>query len=191
MLKRLEQWSRWTILLLMFLLPWAVYGVLNLPVGAAALHKWLPQGKPERQRYERFLEVFGNDHFLIVSWDGCRVNDPRVNAFRDLLSAESPDEPQLVESVLTTEDVLKRLTAEPLNLPANEAASRLKGFLIGADGTASVVVRFTPNGISNQKAAVGHVFQAADHVPSLGEDRCAWLDRFMRLMQSTKLLRTA
>ena len=168
MLKRLERWSRWTILLLMFLLPWAVYGVLNLPVGAAALHKWLPEGKPERQRYERFLEVFGNDHFLIVSWDGCRVNDPRVNAFRDLLSAESPDEPQLVESVLTTEDVLKRLTSEPLNLPANEAASRLKGFLIGADGTASVVVRFTPNGISNQKAAIGHVFDAADHVPELG-----------------------
>ena len=187
MLERLERWSRWTILFMLFLLPWAVYGVLNLPVGAAALHKWLPSGKPERQRYERFLELFGNDQFLIVSWDGCRITDPRVTDFRDRLIQQSPnassrasqtskpasnkdrDETRnLVETVLTTSDVLAKLTDEPLKLPLNEATRRLEGFLIGADGTSSVVVRFTQHGISNQKLAISHVKKAADEVENLG-----------------------
>lgn len=170
MLKQLERWSRWTILLMLFLLPWAVYGVLNLPVGAAALHKWLPEGKPERLRYERFLEVFGDDHFLIVSWDGCRVNDPRMDAFRDQVNAEAVDETRLVESVLTTGDLLRTLTAEPLNLPIKQAASRLKGFLIGERGTAAVVVRFAPEGVANQRAAIQHVYQAAERVPGLNRN---------------------
>ncbi len=167
---------------MLFLLPWAVYGVLNLPVGAAALHKWLPSGKPERQRYERFLELFGNDQFLIVSWDGCRVTDPRVAEFRDRLLQDSaevndklseaqPNETsKLVDTVLTTSDVIAKLTAEPLNLPTNEAMRRLQGFLIGPDGTSSVVVRFTQQGISNQKLAIAHVKKAADEVANLGRD---------------------
>ncbi len=168
MLKRVEQWSRWAIFGMLFLLPWAVYGVLNLPVGAAALHKWLPEGKPERQRYERFLEVFGNDHFLIVSWDGCRIDDPRVDAFRSLVLAEDSSEEPHIESVLTTGDVVKILTAEPLNLPPRAAAARLKGFLMGADGTSAVVVRFTPQGIAHQKSSIAMVFKAAEKLPSLG-----------------------
>jgi len=167
---------------MLFLLPWAIYGVLNLPVGAAALHKWLPTGKPERQRYERFLELFGNDQFLIVSWDDCRVTDPRVAQFRDRLvqepnqvnsqvtSEDLNETPKLVESVLTTSDVLATLTAAPLNLPTNEAVKRLRGFLIGADGTSSVVVRFTQHGISNQKLAIAHVKKAADEVANLGSN---------------------
>lgn len=155
---------------MLFLLPWAVYGVLNLPVGAAALHKWLPEGASERQRYERFLEVFGNDHFLIVSWDGCRVDDPRADAFRKLVANDSQSPKPLVNSVLTTGDVLQRLTSEPLNLSAAEAQSRLMGFLIGADATSAVVVRFTPEGIADQKAAIAHVLQAAEHVPNLGRE---------------------
>lgn len=168
MLKRLERWSRWAIFVMLFLLPWAIYGVLNLPVGAAALHKWLPEGKPERQRYERFLEVFGNDHFLVVSWDGCRLDDPRVDLFRESVAAEDSSTAPHIESVLTTGDVVKILTSEPLNLPPREAASRLKGFLLGPKGNAAVVVRFTQQGIANQKASIAIVFQAAEKVPNLG-----------------------
>jgi len=168
MLKRLERWSRWAIVVMLFLLPWAVYGVLNLPVGAAALHKWLPEDKPERQRYERFLEVFGNDHFLVVCWDGCRIDDPRVQAFRELVVAEDSSAVPHIESVLTTGDVVQILTSEPLNLPPREAAARLKGFLIGPDGTSAVVIRFTPQGIANQKASIALVFHAAEQVPNLG-----------------------
>ncbi|MDX1927665.1 MAG: MMPL family transporter [Pirellulaceae bacterium] len=168
MLKRLERWSRWAIFVMLFLLPFAVYGVLNLPVGAAALHKWLPEGKPERQRYERFLEVFGNDHFLVISWDGCRVDDPRVDAFRERVLAEDNATAPHIESVLTTGDVVKILTSDPLNLSVGEAFARLKGFLVGPNGNSAVVVRFTEQGIANQKASIGLVFRAAEQVPNLG-----------------------
>jgi predicted RND superfamily exporter protein len=55
-----------------------------------------------------------------------------------------------------------------LNLPPAEAASRLKGFLIGADSTSAVVIRFNQLGIANQKASIALVFQAAEQVPNLG-----------------------
>ncbi len=168
MLMQLERWSRWAICAMLLLLPWAVYGVLNLPVGAAAaLHKWLPEGKPERERYERFLEVFGDDHFLIVSWDACYVDDSRVEAFRKAIIEDSGQEP-LIESVLTTKDVVDILTSDPLNLAPEIAAARLKGFLVGPHGTSALVVRFTAQGISNQKASIAQVFRAAEKVPDLG-----------------------
>ncbi len=170
MLIRLEQASRWTILVMLLLVPWALYGVFNLPVGAAALHKWLPEGKPERQRYERFLEAFGSDHFLIISWDGCRVNDPRVQSLRTALEVDATTKEPLIESIITTADVIQELTGDALKLTVYEAEYRLQGFLIGADGTSAVVVRFTPAGIANQRNAINFVYDAADRVPELGRN---------------------
>ncbi|MFO1062688.1 MAG: hypothetical protein U0892_02285 [Pirellulales bacterium] len=81
MLDRLDRWSRWTMLAAFCLMPTSIYGVLHLPVGSASVHEWLPGGRPERDRYERFLSEFGNDQFLLVSWDGCRIDDERIDAF--------------------------------------------------------------------------------------------------------------
>ncbi|MFO1062689.1 MAG: MMPL family transporter [Pirellulales bacterium] len=58
----------------------------------------------------------------------------------------------------------------PIRLSFKQAASRLKGFLIGSDGTSVVVVRFTPHGISHQKEAIEWVRHCADDTPGLGRD---------------------
>ena len=168
MLKRVERWSRWTIIITLILLPWTIYGAINLPVGSASLHKWLPDGLEERKGYERFLKEFGDDQLLIVSWDNCDLSDPRVNSFRELLQSEDANQEPFVLSVITTADIIQSLTSEPLRLSMAQAKSRLKGFLMGADGTCALVIRFTNHGIDHQKAAIAHVFWAADHVPDLG-----------------------
>ena len=70
-------------------LPWGVWAVLNLPVGSSGVHEWLPEGRPERARYEAFVESFGNDQAVLISWDGCQVDDPRLAEYRDQLVLDS------------------------------------------------------------------------------------------------------
>jgi uncharacterized protein len=168
MFQRLDRWSRWTVAVSVLLLPFLIYGVLHLPVGSASVHQWLPEGKPEKQRYERFLQDFGSDQFLIASWENCRIEDPRLQLFCHALTDERLASDSLIASVQSSHDVLKLLTEPPLRLSKGEAESRLRGFLIGADGTASVIVRFTNFGIAHQNESMKHIFESSEMVPGLG-----------------------
>ena len=39
---------------------------------------WLPEGFEETKQLKWFAEKFGSDELLMVSWEGCTLNDPRV-----------------------------------------------------------------------------------------------------------------
>ncbi|MCY2974791.1 MAG: MMPL family transporter [Planctomycetota bacterium] len=168
MFQSLDRWSRWTVVVSVLLLPFLIYGVLHLPVGSASVHQWLPEGKPEKQRYERFLHDFGSDQFLIASWENCRIEDPRLQLFCNALTDDRLASDSLIASVQSSHDVLRLLTEPPLRLSTGEAESRLRGFLIGADGTASVIVRFTNFGIAHQNESMKHIFESSEMVPGLG-----------------------
>ncbi len=170
MFQRLDRWSRWTVAVSVLLLPLFIYGVIHLPVGSASVHQWLPEGKPEKQRYERFLQDFGSDQFLIASWESCRSDDLRLQQFCDQLTHDSAEKNPLIASVQSSHDVLKLLTEPPLRLSKEEAEDRLRGFLIGADDTAAVIIRFTDFGISHQNESMEHIFHCADSVSKLGRN---------------------
>jgi uncharacterized protein len=170
MFQSLDRWSRWTIVAGVLLLPFLMYGVYHLPVGSASVHQWLPNGKPEKQRYERFLRDFGSDQFLIASWENCRGEDQRLKSFCDALNKDSTSSHPLIASVQSSSDVLKLLVDPPLQISKSEAESRLRGFLIGSDDTYAVIVRFTDFGIAHQNESMKHIFQSADSVPGLGRD---------------------
>ncbi len=169
-MQSLDRWSRWTVAVSVLLLPLLVYGALNLPVGSASVHQWLPEGKPEKQRYERFLQDFGSDQFLIASWENSNVDDPRLQLFSSALTSDQIGRERLVASVQTSQDVLNLLREPPLRLSQAEAESRLQGFLIGADKTAAVIVRFTDFGISRQNESMKCIFRSADAVSGLGRN---------------------
>ncbi len=170
MLRRLERWSGWTIVVVAALLPFAVYGALNLPVGSASVHKWLPDNFEERQLYEQFLERFGNDQFLVVTWHGCTADDERVDLLRtSLLSLDNPSHP-FIDTIVTTADVAATLQAPPLKLSSQETHRRLKGFLMGQDGTGALVIRLTDTGMGRQRAVINLLLSAADAVRNLGRD---------------------
>jgi hypothetical protein len=50
--------------------PFALNATLNLPIGSAGVHEWLPSSRPEKKRYDRFQQEFGSDQSLLISWDG-------------------------------------------------------------------------------------------------------------------------
>lgn len=149
--------------------PFALNATLNLPIGSAGVHEWLPSSRPEKKRYERFQEEFGSDQSLLISWDGALESDTRISVFADKLRVSVLDA-GYVDSVVTTIEVLDSLQREPLNLSSEQARKRLVGNLLGADGVCAVFLTATPQGVANHGELVRRVQIAADETSLLGRE---------------------
>jgi predicted RND superfamily exporter protein len=173
LLRKLDAWSGWALLVVVCLLPAVVYFATQMRIGAADIHAWLPEGRPVRQRYEEFVRAFGSDQYLVASWENCRIDDPRLPAMAESLrrvDAERSDRKKVpwIESLQTTADLVRRLTDPPMAFSTEAACARLESSVIGSDGTAAVFISFAPAGIESHKNAIELVRRAADDVPGLG-----------------------
>jgi predicted RND superfamily exporter protein len=66
------------------LLPIAAWGVLKAAQSNNNnIKQWLPSGLPETDVYRDFRSQFGSDEYAVVSWDGCTLDDPRLEQFAD------------------------------------------------------------------------------------------------------------
>ncbi len=121
-------------------------GLKALGSSVNEVRDWLPEGYQETVEYQQFLEYFGNDEFVLVSWEGCTLEDPRLDRFAERVLSESLSErepsahesrksiPSLELRISTGRSVLNDLTSAPLNLSIDEAKRRLAGTMIGGDG---------------------------------------------------------
>lgn len=173
LLEKLNRWSAWAVLIAACLLPLVVYTALQMRIGAADVHAWLPEGRPVRQCYEEFVQTFGSDQYLVASWEGCRLDDPRLPAFAAALRKLDAEQTAAksvpwIESLQTSPDLVRQLTDPPLELSREVALTRLKSSVIGSDGTAAAFVCFAAGGKINHKMAIELIRAAADEVPGLG-----------------------
>lgn len=71
----------WSSLLTLALLPVLMYGSwLALKQGANEVSDWLPEHYSTTIDYQWFRQHFTTDEFILISWDGCTLDDPRVDA---------------------------------------------------------------------------------------------------------------
>jgi predicted RND superfamily exporter protein len=107
---------------------------------------WLPAHCAETANFKWYRERFESDMFVLVSWDGCTLDDPRLG----LLAAKlvPPPDPnqhplnapiEFFKSVRTGKQLLDELV-EKQGLTEEEAIQRLKGFVIGKDGRQTCLV---------------------------------------------------
>lgn len=127
---------------------------------------WLPSHFEETQTLLEFLERFGSDETLIVSWPDCHFGDKRLNQLAAALKKPSrrPDSSMqpLFRHVFVGSEVLDAFTAEPLELSEKQALQRMQGWLAGADGrTTCAVALVSQTGMNNRAAAVDHVYDCA------------------------------
>lgn len=122
---------------LTFLLPLVVVGAIKAKGNNRNDVKgWLPLEYPETQTYRFFRQNFQGEEFILISWDGCTMVDPRLNLLADKLlpppeEAARIDRPIYFKTAQTGPRAVAQMTAEPLNLDADEAVRRLTGALIG------------------------------------------------------------
>jgi hypothetical protein len=138
--------SRLSLAIALLALPFGIFAVVNLPMGSAGVHQWLPEGRLERLRYEAFAKNFGTDQVVLISWEKCAIDDPRLAAFQELI-VRLPAYASWFTKLEATDSVVASLMQPPLRLSEEEAKSRLRGVLCGNNNTACVVLGVTAEGV--------------------------------------------
>ncbi len=119
----------------------AFFAVLPMIVGGSMravnsntndVQDWLPESYQETVDLKWYVSKFssGSDQVVVVSWTGCRLDDPRVPMLAAKLRANDTQRP-LFKTVVTGPELIKQLTEEPLNLHRVTAMKRLEGSLVG------------------------------------------------------------
>ncbi|MGD9647895.1 MAG: MMPL family transporter [Pirellulales bacterium] len=155
------------LLAMVFLLPFAGLGARRaLLTNKNDVKQWLPERYEETRVYQWFQRHFGGEEFVLVSWDGCTLDDQRLELLTRKLTAaiEHPptDEPALFSELLTGPRIVERMTQPPLNLSIDEVTERLRGSLIGPDGRQTcLVLTLTAEGRAKARKSVDAIRQLA------------------------------
>ncbi|PQO42357.1 efflux RND transporter permease subunit [Blastopirellula marina] len=132
---------------------------------------WLPSSFEETQRLRWFNERFGTDELLMISWEGCSLDDPRVSKYKQRL--QTPDltgemPVTWFEEVISGPEAFATMTSEPLDLPRELAIERLKGWLIGPDGHQTCLIAIVSvAGQDNRAGAIEFAYESANDVEGL------------------------
>jgi predicted RND superfamily exporter protein len=160
------------MLVVFFLLPIAVAGARRaLLSNKNDVKQWLPARYEETQVYERFQKHFQNEEFVLVSWDGCTLDDPRLELMATKLRAKAhaaaaDDDGEAHQSyfsrVMTGPDSIAEMTEKIESLSYEEARDRLIGSLVGPDKeTTCIVLTLSAYGSENARKAVDKIEDVA------------------------------
>lgn len=143
-------------------------GLMRAETNIEDFFPWLPDDTPARNNYIDFIQRFGADDVLILSWDGCRLGDPRVAELQRVLLAEAS---AVVRDVTTAEGLLTELTAPPQSLPRAEVLRRVTNILVGPDGESTCLfVHLTSAGMRDRRGTVERIVRLAGEAIQLVPD---------------------
>jgi len=83
--------------LLVLGLAFCVLGLSQFQSNTEDVLQWLPDNSLSRKLYNEFEAKFGSDDFLVVTWNDCTVDDPRLKHFCERLVDQ--DSGNLIQSV--------------------------------------------------------------------------------------------
>ena len=79
----LAKWSTTILCVTLFIAPLVVMGsVKSLRVSATDIRQWLPTDFEEAVTYDKFLNRFGIDEMVVLSWEDCKIGNPEVAQLR-------------------------------------------------------------------------------------------------------------
>ncbi len=163
-----------------FLLPIVLMGAKwTLKGNKNDVKEWLPPSYKETSEYKWFQKHFANETFVLISWDGCSLDDDRLKmltakvmpdpaAVRQMAeqSGKLPiyDSGRLFTKFITGRSVVDQMMGAPLNLSEAEAIARMRGSLIGPDpkiNQTCAVFTLSKAGKETPRKAVEAIYNAA------------------------------
>lgn len=140
------------------LLVWGTFvavGLFRAETNIEDVFPWLPDDTPARRNYISFIQQFGADDVLIISWEGCVLGNPLIPQLADALSTQAAD---WVRDVATADRLLEQLTSPPGRLTAAEVLRRIQHILVGPDGrTTCLFVHLTDAGMRDRRGSVQRI----------------------------------
>ncbi len=167
-----EKYALLILVVMTFTLPIMAVGVKRtLENVRNNIKEWLPEGTPESALHTWFQQNFPNEQFILMSWDGCTLNDPRLDVMRHRLMPRKDEKGEVLledynlryfETYTSGLDLVRQLEAES-SLKYEEAVNRLKGSLIGMDGESTAAMMYLRPGSEgeNLKGAIGEIYRLA------------------------------
>ncbi len=140
-------------------------GLTRIDTAVEDVYQWLPDVSQAREDYNEFKDTFGSDDFLVVTWKGARIGDPRLAAYAEAVVAM--DTGGLVLHAFDGPTLCKNIAFETTE-SQRKVAERLQGVFFGKDlADTCVLVNFTEEGMSCRTEAMKLVRQAPNRVDGL------------------------
>jgi predicted RND superfamily exporter protein len=139
-------WGFRIVWLAVFLLPVVVLGSWQaMRSNTNDVREWLPKEYDETEDYAWFQQHFGNEEFVVATWEGCTVEDDRLTLLAEKVKAATEIDKygqtiSIVRRAVTGESVMEELTGPPLNLTPEEVTQRFRGTVFGPDGQQTCAV---------------------------------------------------
>ena len=163
------------ILLFVFLLPFMTRGSRKaLRSNDNNVQDWLPKEYEETTDFIWFKQHFDSETFILVTWDGCHIDDPRLTLLTKKVVPDADNLPAnaLFKKIETSKTVLDRLTSPPLNLSEENAIKRLRGLFIGPDDKqACGIITLTQHGKQDLRSTLDTLYSVCDRELGLPRDR--------------------
>jgi len=161
-------------------LPLIVFGAVRAwQSNANKPSDWLPEKFESTQTLRWYIDHFGSDLLLVVSWEGCTQDDPRLEELAKRLNEpvyfDGDEALKPFRTVYTPERMIQQLTEEPAELKRAEAEDRIQGWLVGpkTEGklrTGALMVSVTPVGWENRAETIDYVFEMTRDVTGLPDE---------------------
>jgi len=144
--------ERMLLAVFVFTFPLVAY-VSTLPPGRFRneITEWGNRDSVAYQQYSDFRNQFGANEFVIVSWPGCDLNDPRL---QQVTAAVESELSQSVKQVSSGLRMVQKLT-DRAKLSQSTAIKRLQGVIIGEDGAQTAIgFNLTEHGRQNRSSVM-------------------------------------
>jgi predicted RND superfamily exporter protein len=163
------------ILVFVFVLPIMTRGARKaLRSNDNNVQDWLPKEYEETQDFAWFRDHFDNETFVLVTWKGCTIDDPRLELFERKIIPNPHDLPAdaRFKHLESTKTVVERLISPPLNLSEEEANNRLRGMFVGPDNKqACCVLTLTEFGKQDLRATLDRIYHVCEQEMGLPHER--------------------
>jgi hypothetical protein len=164
---------RWLLILLIFVvLPFSLYGAKKAWEGNENnVADWMPDDFEATRELARFGALFGSDELLMISWEGCSLDDPRIALFKAQLlrpvDTKGGGRTPLFREVITGPEILDFYQEPPLNVDREGAIRRMTGWICSESGDTCLIALVSDAGMADRHAAVAVARRAASKVPDL------------------------
>ena len=108
--------------------------------------QWLPKNFEASKDYDWFIERFGVDEMIVVSWEDCKLDDVRVQEFQVFLERESTESGKKVFDRVVTADTMTA-NIEDVGISTKKARERIRGLMIGPDDQTTCLLAFPASDI--------------------------------------------
>ncbi len=144
-------------------------GLMRLETNTEDALSWLPDDSPARESFEVFHAQFGTDDFIVLTWEDCSSDDPRLRSLARRL--RDRDAGGLLQRVTTGPEVRNYLIDE-VGLKPAQAYRRLRGIFFGVTepDLTCAVVELSDRGTANRRSVMEFVRQEVEAVEGLDWD---------------------